>query len=170
EIEDTAIDHGIVPNSAESARATANRIAKRAHLDPDDRARLRGVVMAAEREWYGGSPSVSAHSPSLPAHSPSLPARTSSAPVRSQSALAQPALQDPSGTDIIARDLAEERETANTTSNGAPLTRQRPAPERGNQADLAAAALSVISGLREHAKTRLSDRIVPRSLRHSARP
>jgi len=63
EIEDTAIDHGIVPHSAQSARATANRIAKRAHLNPKDRARLRGVVMAAEREWYSDFPSTPGPSP-----------------------------------------------------------------------------------------------------------
>ena len=37
----------------ESARVTANRIAKRAHLENADRIRLREVVMAAERGWYG---------------------------------------------------------------------------------------------------------------------
>ena len=53
EIEDTAVDHGLALHSAESARVTANRIAKRAHLENADRIRLREVVMAAERGWYG---------------------------------------------------------------------------------------------------------------------
>ena len=141
EIEDTAIDHGIVPNSAESARATANRIAKRAHLNPDDRARLRGVVMAAEREWYGDSPSMSAQS----------------------------AFRGAPGAGLVPPDLAEERGTGATASAGALLTRQRPAHEPKGDADLPAAALSVISGLREHAKIRLAGRILPRSLRSSGR-
>jgi len=54
EIEDTATDHGILPQAAESARVTANRLARRAHLEMTDRGRLRGVVVAAEKEWYGG--------------------------------------------------------------------------------------------------------------------
>jgi len=53
EIEDTAVDHGILPHSAESARVTANRLARRAHLGESDRAQLRAVVLAAEQEWYG---------------------------------------------------------------------------------------------------------------------
>jgi len=141
EIEDTATDHGIVPHSAESARATANRIAKRAHLNPDDRARLRRVVMAAEREWYSNS----------------------------VSAPAQSAFRSHAGAAMAPPDLAEERGTGNSASAGALLTRQRPAHEPKDDADLAAAALSVISGLREHAKIRLADRIVPRSLRRSGR-
>ena len=53
EIEDTAIDHGIGQQPNESARVSANRLARRAHLEPEDRSRLRGIVMAAERSWYG---------------------------------------------------------------------------------------------------------------------
>ncbi len=52
EIEDLAVDHGLGLNAAESARATANRLAKAAHLDGAGRDDLRAVVMAAEREWY----------------------------------------------------------------------------------------------------------------------
>jgi transglutaminase-like putative cysteine protease len=58
EIEDTAVDHGIVLHPTESARVTANRIAKRAHLESADRIRLREVVMAAERGWYGSDDGV----------------------------------------------------------------------------------------------------------------
>ena len=53
EIEDTAVDHGIALHPTESARVTANRIAKRAHLENADRLRLRDLVMTAERQWYG---------------------------------------------------------------------------------------------------------------------
>ena len=53
EIEDLAVDHGIGLNPAESARATANRLAKAAHLHNQGRAELRAVVQAAEQGWYG---------------------------------------------------------------------------------------------------------------------
>ncbi|MET0863475.1 MAG: DUF3488 and transglutaminase-like domain-containing protein [Nakamurella sp.] len=53
EIEDLAVDHGIPLNPAESARATANRLAKAAHLHDQGRAELRAVVQAAEQGWYG---------------------------------------------------------------------------------------------------------------------
>ncbi len=55
EIEDLAIDHGLGLNAAESARATANRLARSAHLTDQGRAELRAVVTEAERSWYGGS-------------------------------------------------------------------------------------------------------------------
>lgn len=54
EIEDLAIDHGIVLDSAQSARACANRLAKSAHLTETGRNQLRDVVGAAERGWYAG--------------------------------------------------------------------------------------------------------------------
>ena len=53
EIEDLAVDHGIGLSPAESARATANRLAKAAHLNEHGRAELRAVVAAAEQGWYG---------------------------------------------------------------------------------------------------------------------
>jgi len=52
EIEDTCIDHGIVRHSAESARVTANRLARQAHLSDDAKVDLRALVIAAEQEWY----------------------------------------------------------------------------------------------------------------------
>ena len=55
EIEDLATDHGIPLNSAESARATANRLAKAAHLSEQGRAQLRAVVTSAEQAWYAQS-------------------------------------------------------------------------------------------------------------------
>ncbi len=67
EIEDTAIDHGVVPAVADSTRATANRIARRAHLGEDAKKSLRVVVMAAEREWYSAdSPAPEADSAGAP--------------------------------------------------------------------------------------------------------
>lgn len=59
ELEDTAIDHGIGPQPGESARMVANRLARHAHLMDEDRARLRQLVLAAEREWYD----TAAHTP-----------------------------------------------------------------------------------------------------------
>ena len=55
EIEDLAVDHGLGTNPAESARATANRLAKAGHLDARGRDQLRDVVIAAERDWYGAA-------------------------------------------------------------------------------------------------------------------
>lgn len=64
EIEDTAIDHGILPHSSESARVTANRLARRAHLDDAARQRLRAVVIAAESDWYGAPAAPESRAPS----------------------------------------------------------------------------------------------------------
>jgi transglutaminase-like putative cysteine protease len=58
EIEDLAVDHGIALDSAQSARACANRLAKTAHLTQIGREQLRGLVAAAERGWYDGSASA----------------------------------------------------------------------------------------------------------------
>jgi transglutaminase-like putative cysteine protease len=55
EIEDTLADHGIVVREVESARVTANRLARTAHLSTTGRESLRTVVTTAEREWYGSA-------------------------------------------------------------------------------------------------------------------
>lgn len=57
EIEDLAVDHGIGLNPAESARATANRMAKTAHLAERGRLELRTVVAQAEHGWYSNDDS-----------------------------------------------------------------------------------------------------------------
>ena len=57
ELEDTAIDHHLYPQPTESARAIANRIARRAQLGPTDRTRLRQLVLQVETGWYCPSPS-----------------------------------------------------------------------------------------------------------------
>jgi transglutaminase-like putative cysteine protease len=56
EIEDLAVDHGLGLDPAESARATANRLAKSVHLSDQGRTDLRVVVTQAERSWYGQDP------------------------------------------------------------------------------------------------------------------
>jgi transglutaminase-like putative cysteine protease len=55
EIEDTMVDHGYPLNPAESARATANRLARSVHLSNTGRDQLRAVVVTAERQWYGSN-------------------------------------------------------------------------------------------------------------------
>jgi hypothetical protein len=40
----------------ESARSTANRLARRAHLSGRERERLRELVLWAEQEWYDAPP------------------------------------------------------------------------------------------------------------------
>lgn len=55
EVEDLAVDHGITLESAQSARACANRLAKAAHLTENGREQLRGLVAAAEHGWYAGA-------------------------------------------------------------------------------------------------------------------
>jgi transglutaminase-like putative cysteine protease len=52
EVEDLAVDHGIVLNAAESARAVANRLARATHLPDQERATLRTLVMQVEHGWY----------------------------------------------------------------------------------------------------------------------
>lgn len=52
EVEDLAIDYGLPLRPTESARASANRLARSAHLDDDARGQLRTLVIAAEQEWY----------------------------------------------------------------------------------------------------------------------
>lgn len=133
EIEDTAIDHGIVPHSSESARVTANRLARRAHLDEDARLRLRSVVVAAEREWYG----VGAGPDASPVGSP------------------------PGGSDGSSAGSADAPTPLGTTVT---LSRPQDAP---SGADLAAGVTSMVRGLHEHIPVRLTDRIVPRSMRRS---
>lgn len=145
EIEDTAIDHGILAHSAESARVTANRLARHAHLNAADRARLRAVVVAAEREWYD-----------LPA-----PVDGTSRPV-GESNLSHLAPPDPTRT---ANDSASQQALGGGTATST-LVR----PSHGiDDVDMAGAARSVVAGLAEHVRLRLPDRILPRSLRRSRR-
>ncbi len=60
ELEDLCLDHGISLRPSESARATANRLARVAYLGDEARAKLRGLVVAAEQEWYGSASAGSA--------------------------------------------------------------------------------------------------------------
>lgn len=128
EIEDTAIDHGVVPHSAESARVTANRLARRAHLDNDARLRLRAVVVAAEREWYG-----------------------TAAPIQ-----------------LSVADLSSPGGVGNQGSAATGITTTLSPPLDGPSGpELVAGMTSMARGLQEHARIRLSDRLIPRSLRRS---
>jgi transglutaminase-like putative cysteine protease len=56
EVEDLIVDHGLPLHPTESTRATANRLARTSRLTENARQRLRGLVIAAEQEWYGDRP------------------------------------------------------------------------------------------------------------------
>lgn len=58
ELEDTAIDHQLFPQSTESARAIANRIARRAQLTTSERTGLRMLVLQVESGWYALPPAA----------------------------------------------------------------------------------------------------------------
>lgn len=138
EIEDTAVDHGIALQSAESARVSANRIAKRAHLENADRVRLREVVMAAERGWYGSDDSAAGPGFGAADH-----------------------VTGPTGSNGAA--------TADGQSGPGPiLTLVRPAAS-ATGADLVAGVRSVVAGLETNVPVRWADRVLPRSLRRTAR-
>ncbi|MCT2585214.1 transglutaminase domain-containing protein [Actinophytocola sp. S1-96] len=47
-------DRGVEPDSAETVRAAARRLANQHELDQDGRRALRTVVAEVERSWYGG--------------------------------------------------------------------------------------------------------------------
>jgi transglutaminase-like putative cysteine protease len=86
EIEDLAVDYGIALNPADSARSTANRLARAAHLTDTGRVELRAVVTHAERGWYGGAEARSADHHG--AHADELMAQTAdqAAPAADQAA------------------------------------------------------------------------------------
>lgn len=56
EILDTAVDHGLVFETGDSARQIANAVARRADLSAPARDRLRTVVTAVEEDWYSSAP------------------------------------------------------------------------------------------------------------------
>lgn len=141
EIEDSAIDHGILPHSAESARVTANRLARRAHLEDADRVRLRALVVAAELDWYG------LHRPGDAADPTSSGAGPGALP----------------GT----RGVPGHGGATGSTGSTATVERAQKAPTSGHE--LVAAARSIIDGLRENAPIRRTERLYPRSLRRSGR-
>jgi transglutaminase-like putative cysteine protease len=59
EVEDLVVDHGIPLRPTESSRAMANRLARTSRLTENARNRLRGLVIAAEQEWYSVDPGQS---------------------------------------------------------------------------------------------------------------
>ncbi len=148
EIEDTAIDHGILPHAAESARVTANRLARRAHLSDADRVRLRAVVVAAEQHWYG-VPEVTAVS----------------------DATAAAAADANSAADGHLETVGAVGSSGVTGKAGTAATMllERPSARSQVGAQLAGAVSSIVAGLHEHAPVRLTDRLVPASLRRTGR-
>ncbi len=156
EIEDTAVDHGILPHPAESTRVTANRLARRAHLDSAGRARLRAVVMAAEREWYSTTPA--------PGLAGSPPAERSDPSVRSDGSVQS---DGSVRSDRPAATVAPIAGTAPAGTGAATTTIDRPTLPTGR--DLAEGVASIVRGLQENAPLRWAERIVPRSLRRTGR-
>ncbi|MTD16522.1 hypothetical protein GIS00_21530 [Nakamurella sp. YIM 132087] len=155
EIEDSAIDHGLPVNASESARVTANRLAKRAHLDPGDRERLRGVVLAAEWDWYGAGddPAPAATDPGL---------SDSEATVVLNGAGRSGAAGHGAGANGAGANGAVANGADDGAGGVATLTAARP---RQSGADHARAATAVVTGLDEHVRLGPIDKWWPRSLR-----
>ncbi len=150
EIEDLAVDHGLGLNAAESARATANRLAKAAHLDGAGRDDLRAVVVAAEREWYGAD-----------------------APDTGASAGAATGVDR--GVTQPDRDGAPDARPAGRTASqsraadaaGRPTSSLAGVLERPGARRLSAAARTLEESLDRAAPLSVIDRMVPRSVRPS---
>ncbi|MET3807013.1 transglutaminase-like putative cysteine protease [Nakamurella sp. UYEF19] len=151
EIEDTAIDHGILPHSAESARVTANRLARRAHLEDADRVRLRALVMAAELEWYGQD------------HS------DDGGPLSTAGTAGEVAVAGNGGLAPNGAASGNGASSGNGAAAGSTTTLDRPGSAAINGHDLVAGAKSIIEGLQRNAPTRPTERLYPRSLRRSGR-
>ncbi|MGS0686958.1 DUF3488 and transglutaminase-like domain-containing protein [Nakamurella sp. GG22] len=109
ELEDLAVDHGIVLNPAESARATANRLSKTVHLGEQGRADLRAVVTAAELDWYAGTETDAA--------SGAGPGDAASGPVGSG-----PVGSGASGVTTSGMTATRERPAASSSLGAAPRT------------------------------------------------
>jgi transglutaminase-like putative cysteine protease len=91
EVEDTAVDFGIGLSPTESARSTANRLARRAHLETPEREKMRALVLRAEREWYA-----------TPSTAPAAPgAGDGSGPGGGVATMTRPAT-DTGGADLVA--------------------------------------------------------------------
>jgi len=142
EIEDLAVDYGIGLNSAESARATANRLAKAAHLGEKDRALLRSVVIRAEQGWYAAARSADP---------------TASAGGEAGSASGTPT--DPTSADPTSADPAAV--TGPAARGGAVRVHDRPADVIG----LWPAAAVMAESLERSAPLSPIERLVPRSVR-----
>ena len=116
EIEDLCVDHGIALRPSESARATANRLAKSAYLNDAARSKLRDLVVAVEREWY-----------------------------------------------------AEGPEPRSAPAPGSAAAPDAGAGNASDSAELAAAVRAVTEGLNQSTPLTLGDKVLPRSIRPSAR-
>ncbi|GAA2019453.1 transglutaminase domain-containing protein [Nakamurella flavida] len=146
EIEDLAIDHGLGPRPAESARATANRLAKSARLGAAARDHLRTVVVAVEHGWYSADPGAG------PAAAGAVirPGRTAPG---GDPVVGSP---DDGGGGVAVLDAPGSRPAA-----GTPVTSTDGQPG----AELVDAVAAVGAGLSEGAPLSVLDRLVPRSVR-----
>ncbi len=133
EIEDLAVDHGVVLNPAESARSAANRLAKLTHLSEKGRAELRAVVTRAERGWYGSGPGSAGV---VPGSAGVVPGSTGTAdPARSTMGSADgPAVSGAAaGTATLERPAERERAEAGRDQAGRDrLGAIRPSAMRGS--------------------------------------
>ena len=172
EIEDLAIDHGVGLNPAESARSTANRLARAAHLTAQGRAELRAVVTAAEQGWYGGAGTgVSLALPDRPAGqaSPDTAGSVPAAGAASAAAAGAVAVADRMGLagDADAGDAeVPERAGAPGDADAArAATAPDTTPKHSPAAGLGAAPRTLAKELQHNVPLQGMDRLIPRSVR-----
>jgi transglutaminase-like putative cysteine protease len=166
EIEDLAVDHGIALNAAESARATANRLAKAAHLSDHGRAQLRSVVTAAELDWYAP---VAAGEPGARLGTPINTAdRVAGVPA------------SPDDASAVGRGAVANGGVNGARRDGGPLERTAPVrtvlmdsasrasdglSEPASPGQMSQAARTMATELDHQAPLKLLDRLFPRSVR-----
>ena len=167
EIEDLAVDHGLGPRPTESARTTANRLAKSARLTPAARDHLRTVVVAVEHGWYAAS-STPGGTPTPGGTTPERGTPTGGA--GSTAVLVRPAASNGAGSSIgadgadgVHSSAGGDEAGASVGSAGAPGGAVGSGASDG--AELVDAVNTVGAGLTEGVPLSLLDRLVPRSVR-----
>ncbi|HEY4991263.1 MAG TPA: DUF3488 and transglutaminase-like domain-containing protein [Nakamurella sp.] len=152
EIEDLAVDHRIALNPAESARATANRLAKAARLTDKGRSELRALVTRAELAWYGGADPEETFASTSAAPPAALAGAEPPGPVAPLPG-AVPSSQTASGSS------ATSGSSAALAGGGSTAIAERPTGPLGD------AARAMARELQHSAPLRALDRLVPRSVR-----
>ncbi len=153
EVEDLAVDHGIGLNPAESARSTANRLAKATHLSERGRLELRELVTAVERGWYAGGGAPSGAVPSGAVPSGAVP--SGGAPLNGSTLNGSRLSGSPGG----------ELDGLSPGSNGGVSTGILDRPASTER--LGAAPRTMAIELQHHLPLSAVDRLVPRSVRPS---
>jgi transglutaminase-like putative cysteine protease len=166
EIEDLAVGHGIGLNPAESARATANRLAKASHLSEHGRAELRVLVTAVERGWYASGAESSGDEPgggSTSGGSTGGGSTAAGSTAGGSTAARSPAGGTPGGGSTAARSPGGGSPGGGSPGGGPSMATEtliRPAPE-----PLGAAPRTIALELQHHVPLAPLDRLVPRSVR-----